>query len=123
MAIADHTRDGKSNAGSLKRRSGVRRQRARPRAVHLTVAERAALGKAAREVAPRAVHGEWQPAADRRDPVALLEEQAASRVQELVPLRYGRMLVSPFTFFRGAATRWPPTSPTRPDRAGRAALR
>ena len=74
-----------------------------PRAVHLTVAERAALGKAARGIAPRAVHGDWEPATDRRDPVALLEEQAASRVPALVPLRYGRMLVSPFTFFRGAA--------------------
>ena len=48
-------------------------------------------------------HGEWAPASDRRDPVELLEEQAASRVPELVPIRYGRMLVSPFTFFRGAA--------------------
>jgi uncharacterized protein (DUF2252 family) len=54
-------------------------------------------------VAPRSSLGEWRPAADRPDPVALLEEQAASRVPELVPLRYGRMLVSPFTFFRGAA--------------------
>ena len=53
--------------------------------------------------APRSAHGEWEPAADRRDPVELLEEQAASRVPELVPIRYGRMLVSPFTFFRGAA--------------------
>ncbi len=70
---------------------------------HLTPAERAAMGKAARDVAPRAAHGEWAPASDRRDPVDLLEEQAASRLQELVPVRYGRMLVSPFTFFRGAA--------------------
>ena len=54
-------------------------------------------------MAPRSGHGEWEPAADRRDPVELLEEQAASRVPELVPIRYGRMLVSPFTFFRGAA--------------------
>jgi uncharacterized protein (DUF2252 family) len=52
---------------------------------------------------PRAVHGRWEPASDRPDPVALLEEQAASRVPELVPIRYGRMLVSPFTFYRGAA--------------------
>ena len=52
---------------------------------------------------PRSVHGEWAPASDRPDPVALLEEQGASRVHELVPLRYGRMLVSPFTFYRGAA--------------------
>jgi uncharacterized protein (DUF2252 family) len=70
---------------------------------HLTPAERAARGKAARAEVPRSVHGEWQPASDRRDPVELLEEQAAARVPELVPLRYGRMLVSPFTFFRGAA--------------------
>ena len=44
---------------------------------------------------PRSVHGEWAAGADRPDPVSLLEEQAASRVPELVPLRYGRMLVSP----------------------------
>ena len=81
-------------------------RRARPKAkavVHLTAAERAEKGKAARDASPRAEHGEWAPAADRRDPVELLEEQAASRVRELVPIRYGRMLVSPFTFFRGAA--------------------
>ena len=52
-------------------------------------------------------------APDRRDPVELLEEQAQTRVPELVPIRYGRMLVSPFTFYRGAALLWPPTSPTR----------
>jgi uncharacterized protein (DUF2252 family) len=49
------------------------------------------------------MHGEWVPAPDRTDPVALLEEQSGSRVQDLVPIRYGRMLVSPFTFYRGAA--------------------
>src|SRR5512132_2414416 len=65
--------------------------------------ERAAAGKAAREKASRASHGEWEPAARRRDPVKVLEDQAKSRVQELVPIRYGRMLVSPFTFYRGAA--------------------
>ena len=43
------------------------------------------------------------PAEDRPEPIALLEEQALSRVPELVPIRYGRMLVSPFTFYRGAA--------------------
>ncbi len=66
-------------------------------------AERAAAGKAARSQAPRSSHGEWKPAADRPDPVELLESQATSRVGQLVPLRYGRMLVSPFTFYRGAA--------------------
>ena len=80
------------------------RRRPTARAVsHSTAAERAAAGKAARETSPRAVHGEWEPAPRRRDPVELLEEQAASRVPELVPIRYGRMLVSPFTFYRGAA--------------------
>jgi uncharacterized protein (DUF2252 family) len=53
--------------------------------------------------APRSTHREWAPATDRRDPVELLEEQATSRVPELVSIRYGRMLVSPFTFYRGAA--------------------
>ena len=70
---------------------------------HPTTDERAATGKAARAHAPRSGQGEWEPAPDRADPVDLLEEQAASRVRELVPLRYGRMLVSAFTFFRGSA--------------------
>jgi uncharacterized protein (DUF2252 family) len=74
-----------------------------PKVPHFTTAERAARGKAARADVPRRSHGEWQAAPERPDPVALLEEQAASRVPELVPIRYGRMLVSPFTFFRGAA--------------------
>src|SRR6185312_3996445 len=65
--------------------------------------ERTAAGKAAREVVPRSSHGQWTPPARRRDPVKLLEDQAKSRVRELVPIRYGRMLASPFTFFRGAA--------------------
>jgi len=73
------------------------------RHVHLSVPERVARGKSARKEAPRSSHGTWEPAADRLDPIALLEEQAESRVPELVPIRYGRMLVSPFTFFRGAA--------------------
>jgi uncharacterized protein (DUF2252 family) len=70
---------------------------------HLTVGEREARGKAARINAPRSVHGTFDAAADRPDPIALLEQQGASRVPELVPIRYGRMLVSPFTFYRGAA--------------------
>jgi len=65
--------------------------------------ERAAAGKAARDRAPRKDHGEWRPASDRLDPVEVLEEQATTRVPELVPIRYGRMLASAFTFFRGAA--------------------
>ena len=69
----------------------------------MTVSERAAAGKAARSRAPRSSHGEWEPSAGREDPVAILEAQAESRVQELLPIRYGRMAVSPFTFYRGAA--------------------
>lgn len=72
-------------------------------AVNPTPSERAAAGKAARERAPRSSHGEWEPAGDRPDPVEVLERQAADRVAELVPLRYGRMLASSFTFYRGAA--------------------
>lgn len=70
---------------------------------HLTVAEREARGKAARRDVPRSSHAMLADGPARPDPVALLESQAASRVAELVPIRYGRMLVSPFTFFRGAA--------------------
>jgi uncharacterized protein (DUF2252 family) len=65
--------------------------------------EREAFGKQARKLAPRSSHGEWAPASDRPDPVEILERQAADRIPELVPLRYGRMLASPFTFYRGAA--------------------
>ena len=73
------------------------------RRAHLTVDERVARGRAARADVPRSSHGRWQPAPGRPDPVALLEQQAESRVPELVPIRHGRMLVSPFTFYRGAA--------------------
>jgi len=65
--------------------------------------ERAERGRQARREVPRSAHGEWAPAPGRPDPIAVLSAQAASRVQELVPIRYGRMLVSPFTFYRGAA--------------------
>ncbi|HEX7244325.1 MAG TPA: DUF2252 domain-containing protein [Solirubrobacterales bacterium] len=68
-----------------------------------TPAERAEAGRAARRAAPRSDHAGWAPAADRADPVELLERQAVTRVGQLVPLRYGRMLASPFAFYRGAA--------------------
>ena len=73
------------------------------RVEHFTPAERAARGKAARAEIPRSAHAAWEPTAQRRSPVDLLEEQAQTRVPELVPIRYGRMLVSPFTFYRGGA--------------------
>jgi uncharacterized protein (DUF2252 family) len=69
----------------------------------LTPARRAARGKEARAEVPRASHASFDPPADRPDPIGLLEEQAKTRVPELVPVRWGRMMVSPFTFFRGAA--------------------
>ena len=69
----------------------------------LTVAERAARGKAARVTAPRESHAVFDPPSDRPDPLALLEQQAKTRVPELVPIRWGRMMVSPFTYYRGAA--------------------
>jgi uncharacterized protein (DUF2252 family) len=65
--------------------------------------EPSALGRAARETAPRSSHADWEPDAHRPDPVGILEAQAATRVQELLPIRYGRMLESPFAFYRGAA--------------------
>jgi uncharacterized protein (DUF2252 family) len=69
----------------------------------LSVAERASRGKAVRSEVPRNAHGDWEAPPVRADPVAILGEQDKSRVSELVPIRYGRMLVSPFAFFRGAA--------------------
>jgi uncharacterized protein (DUF2252 family) len=70
---------------------------------HLTVAEHVARGKAARAEVPRSSHALFEPSPDRVRPLELLERQAETRVPELVPIRYGRMLVSPFTFYRGAA--------------------
>ena len=69
----------------------------------LTLEEQAASGKRARAKVPRASHAVWEPRSDRISPVDLLERQASTRIPELVPIRYGRMLVSPFSYFRGAA--------------------
>ena len=70
---------------------------------HPTVEERSARGKAARDRVSPAGHSGWEPADGRPDPVALLEQQNATREPDLVPVRHGRMMVSPFTFYRGAA--------------------
>ncbi|MGW4564422.1 DUF2252 domain-containing protein [Streptomyces sp. NPDC004561] len=69
----------------------------------LSPEERAAHGRRARARVPRASHGWFEAAAGRPDPIELLERQSASRLPELVPVRYGRMLESPFRFYRGAA--------------------
>ena len=66
----------------------------------LTLEDRMSRGKTARKEAPRSSHGRWEPTANRPDPVALLQQQAEGRLPELVPIRYGRMLVSPGTFYR-----------------------
>jgi uncharacterized protein (DUF2252 family) len=99
MSTATATHNGPAGevagAGRVRVRSG--------RVEHPTRAERAARGKSARAEAPRSSHAGWEPAPGRRDPVDVLEDQAQTRVPELVPIRYGRMLVSPFTFYRGAA--------------------
>jgi uncharacterized protein (DUF2252 family) len=97
-----------ATAGASEKAAGAPRRRRTasgegPRVPHLTPAERRARGKAARAESPRSRHAEWEPWTERPDPVALLEEQAASRVPELVPIRYGRMMASAFAFFRGAA--------------------
>jgi len=73
------------------------------RVAHPSVDDRRARGLEARDNAPLSSHTGWAPASDRPDPVGLLEEQDATREPDLVPVRHGRMLVSPFTFYRGAA--------------------
>jgi uncharacterized protein (DUF2252 family) len=74
-----------------------------PVTAHPSVGERMARGREAASLAPRSAHAGWKPAGDRPDPVALLEAQNLTREPDLVPVRHGRMLVSPFTFYRGAA--------------------
>ena len=70
---------------------------------HPSTAERAARGRSARADVPRSAHARFDTPADRPDPVAVLQSQDAARIPELLPIRYGRMLASPFAFYRGAA--------------------
>ena len=69
----------------------------------ITLDDRKARGADARATTPRSAHAGWTPAADRPNPVDLLVEQEANREPDLIPVRHGRMMVSPFTFYRGAA--------------------
>jgi uncharacterized protein (DUF2252 family) len=80
-----------------------RRRPSPPKVQWLTMEERAARGRVARANVPRASHAVWDPSARPASPIDLLVEQARTRVPELVPIRHGRMLVSPFAYFRGAA--------------------
>ncbi len=73
------------------------------RLAHLTIEQRRAAGTEARKGTPPSSHSGWRPAGDRADPVALLDEQNRTREPDLVPVRHGRMMVSPFTFYRGSA--------------------
>jgi uncharacterized protein (DUF2252 family) len=68
-----------------------------------SVADRRDRGKQARKVSPRSAAGTWEPASDRRDPVGIIEEGTETAIPSLVPIRYGRMSASPFTFYRGTA--------------------
>ena len=77
--------------------------RAEPLPVFRSRGERIAAGKTLRENAPRSSHAGWKPPTKRRDPIDILEESNKDRLPELVPIRYGRMLASPFTFLRGSA--------------------
>ena len=77
---------------------------------HPSVEDRKAKGLEARDRAVPSSHTKWRPAGDRPDPVGLLAEQDTTREPDLVPVRHGRMMVSPFTFYRGARPRsWPKT--------------
>lgn len=75
----------------------------RPLSEHFSPSERTTRGKAARQDVPRRSHAQWEPISGRPDPVSILEEQSRERIPDLVPIRYGRMLASPFAFFRGGA--------------------
>ena len=74
-----------------------------PNAQELTRAERRQKGKSLRDKTPRTSHGDWQPAADRPNPLDLLQAQDEGRLQRLLPIKYGRMMASPFAFLRGSA--------------------
>jgi hypothetical protein len=91
----------RNDSASVGRRAS--RRTASSEVKHLSISERAARGRAARARFSRSSHACWERPADRADPVELLEGQALTRVGELVPIRHGRMSVSPFTYLRGAA--------------------
>ena len=97
-AVCEAQREGVSADGGCRARH---REAVEPARLIVTLAGRGG-GRSASEV-PLAVHGEWAPAKDRPDPISILEGQGKTRVQDLLPIRYGRMAESPFGFYRGAA--------------------
>jgi uncharacterized protein (DUF2252 family) len=94
-------RSAKADVAALERAAGAARRAGRTGSVDRS--DRRAWGRSLRALVPREAHGEWTPAPDRPDPVEVLQAQGATRVQDLLPIRYGRMAQSPFGFFRGAA--------------------
>src|SRR3954463_7290190 len=111
-------KNGKPTAAKRRRVAAAARRRASapPAVPHLSVAERIARGRAARAEAPRTSHAAFEPASNRPSPITLLQRQARARVPELVPIRYGRMLVSPFTFYRGGGGSMGPDPAPHPPR-------
>jgi hypothetical protein len=93
----------KATVRKRSRNAATRFGRARRTAALPTRAERAAAGQALRDKVPRKSHGDWKLPRDHRDPIRILEKSNRGRLAELVPIRYGRMLHSPFTFLRGSA--------------------
>lgn len=102
MPRGTHDHDGSPEAGP-RDTSGLDSGGGPREPVHLSPEERWSRGKAMRSSVPRSSHAQWAPTAERPDPVALLEQQAVSRVADLLPIRHGRMAASPFAYFRGAA--------------------
>jgi uncharacterized protein (DUF2252 family) len=92
-----------ATAKKTPQKSKTKISKAKSAPVLLSREERLAAGKALRDSVPRASHAGWKPPAKHRDPIDILEKSNQDRVQELVPIRYGRMLRSPFTFLRGSA--------------------
>ena len=106
--IKQVVRTGRPKSAAVRSRRKAGADPSPPKAPHREIEgsspkDRQAWGRAIRDETPRGSFGAWAPADDRPDPVALLLEQSATRVPSLVPIRHGRMLVSPFTFYRGAA--------------------
>src|SRR4029453_18709983 len=99
--------EAKRNRGNGRTEPMAVKTRTKPMAVkrvaHPSVEDRRARGLEARDRAPLSSHTGWAPASARPDPGGRLEEQNTPREPDLVPVRHGRMLVSPFTFYRGAA--------------------
>jgi uncharacterized protein (DUF2252 family) len=94
MAVKQREKSGASNSSAHSNSSATK---------HRSIENRHEHGKSLRQDTPRSSHAQWSPPADRRDPIKILTESSARRVQHLVPIRYGRMLQSPFAFYRGAA--------------------